>query len=306
MTSQANLDVEKTLTKGLSMYATAGFVIQQQTDLTICCNGRNLYVHKVILRAQSEFFDKACKPDSPFVESRTGIITLNDEDPILVNFMLSYCYTCEANIGLLKYLPAGKKAASARCKWAETETSEKLMRWVLAYALADKYRVVGLKKAAKKAFHSTLATVYFSGSLSPAFFTRLTHKIYETTPNTDAGLRRLAISYASKNIDSLMSHDSFAESMEKIDGFFVDLMRYNFNTRKRGRRCEVCRRDWNVSFEDELQQDEFKCRRCRNTFTIEQWNPKAPPEKWYDLDDIHSSDEEAENEGRPTKRRRVE
>ncbi|KAK8176700.1 hypothetical protein BC567DRAFT_209571 [Phyllosticta citribraziliensis] len=289
------------------MYSTTGFKTKQHTDLTVRCNGEEFYAHKVVLGAQSEFFALAFKHDSPFIEARTGVITLDDEDPILVRFMLSYCYTCEADVGILRDLPAGKKTGdNFYFGIYRKEESEKLMRWVLAYALADKYRVAGLKSAAQGAFHALLSNFYICGTLSPAFFTRLTHKIFETTPSTDLGLRRQAIAYASKHIVSLMSHQRFAESMKNLDGFWPELVRCNIETRKRERWCQVCKRDWNVSFENKLQQNEVQCRKCRNNFSIERWNPQAPPDKWYDEYDIKSSDGEEANIGtQPTKKRRV-
>lgn len=43
-----------------------GFKAKWHTDLTIRCQGREFFVHKIILGAQSQYFRKACDPNSPF------------------------------------------------------------------------------------------------------------------------------------------------------------------------------------------------------------------------------------------------
>lgn len=59
------------LAKKLYAFASEGFKSNQYSDLTIRCRDREFYVHKVIVCSQCDFFANACKPDSPFIVSRT-------------------------------------------------------------------------------------------------------------------------------------------------------------------------------------------------------------------------------------------
>ncbi|KAI4176237.1 MAG: hypothetical protein LQ348_006027 [Seirophora lacunosa] len=60
------------------------------TDLTIICNGHEFRCHKLIVCAQSSFFEAACT--SGFQESFTSKIDLPDEDPYHVFLLLEFLY----------------------------------------------------------------------------------------------------------------------------------------------------------------------------------------------------------------------
>ncbi|KAI9037152.1 BTB/POZ domain-containing protein [Aspergillus affinis] len=62
----------------------------QYTDLTVTCGDRSFQVHKVVVCAQSPFFDAAC--GGQFKESSESRIDLSDEDPEMVERLFQFLY----------------------------------------------------------------------------------------------------------------------------------------------------------------------------------------------------------------------
>jgi len=50
-------------------------------------------VHKKVLCAQSDFFQKAC--EGGFQEASSGVIDLTEDDPDAVRAMVQFCYTVD-------------------------------------------------------------------------------------------------------------------------------------------------------------------------------------------------------------------
>ncbi|KAL1310724.1 hypothetical protein AAFC00_000979 [Neodothiora populina] len=60
------------------------------SDLTVRCHSRQWAVHRAILCSRSSFFDGACS--NQFLEAKTGVIELDEDDEEAVEHMIHYFY----------------------------------------------------------------------------------------------------------------------------------------------------------------------------------------------------------------------
>ncbi|CZT15724.1 uncharacterized protein RCC_01558 [Ramularia collo-cygni] len=134
------------------------------TDFTIICGDKRYEVHRAILICHSAYF-KACFL-SGLREAEQRVIDLKDDPPQAVELMIQYFYDQEYDVGVDE---ESKKAAPY------THST--------VYAVADKYLVPALKALARVKFGLALK----QGVLPPG----ATQHIYESTPETDHGLRDL-------------------------------------------------------------------------------------------------------------------
>ncbi|XMA13707.1 hypothetical protein WAI453_006498 [Rhynchosporium graminicola] len=65
------------------------------SDLTIKCRDRSWKVHRVIVCSQSNVLHAACM--AGFKEAHTGVIDLDNDEPVSVEIMLKYFYTGKYN-----------------------------------------------------------------------------------------------------------------------------------------------------------------------------------------------------------------
>ncbi|KAK8234701.1 hypothetical protein HDK77DRAFT_494118 [Phyllosticta capitalensis] len=289
------MDGSSDLHEGLIEFVVdGGFKAKWHTDLTIRCQGREFFVHKIILGAQSQYLRKACDPNSPFQEAKTGIIDLVDEDPDLVRVMLDFCYSNDLDYSL---------DCQLFCKH-DGFCYRNAMCHARLYAMGDKYQLIRLKDHTAEALK-----LYLEGKLAnekdetqATEFRRLARVVYATTPNTDRGLRDLLLYFASTNIDKLMQERSFKAKIDKIDGFWGELAQYTTETRERSRRCPnpECLKTSIQSFPAWLVRGKYrawlKCPHCKQGNNFAEWNKLRGAEK--DTDSESSSDEETESRKR--------
>ncbi|KAK5726546.1 hypothetical protein LTR17_012669 [Elasticomyces elasticus] len=92
-------------------------------------------MHKIIVCSQSPFFAKAC--DGEFEEAQQGVITLREDDPLVVAAMFSFMYTCD-------YLDDPEPDSK--------EGTSPIVFDVHVHILADKYDLPDLAKLATEKF----------------------------------------------------------------------------------------------------------------------------------------------------------
>ncbi|KAK8205145.1 hypothetical protein IWZ01DRAFT_544778 [Phyllosticta capitalensis] len=283
---------------GLKDHADSGFQSRWNTDLTIYCRGQWFYVHKVIIAAESPFFRKACDPDSPFNEAKTGVIHLHD-DPLFVQVMLVYCYTGEIRSYLFNEWAdnSGKSASD----WDRKDETENGYRHgyccAYIYALADKYQISSLKIKAKDYLHRYLSCFSHCpcDDWDEVIFPKVASKVYKTTPSTDRGLRDVVLEHTRKRFEQLIAFRRAKATMDKIDGFWAEYVQYLGDTESRQRECPGCKKDcWqSVKWWKDLGTDNpeyYPCPYCRRAFTMEEWNKLKDTN--YPGDDTDSSDDE--------------
>ncbi|KAK7533205.1 uncharacterized protein J3D65DRAFT_605750 [Phyllosticta citribraziliensis] len=259
------------LVLGLSKFPYSKFTDKTHTDLTIRCQGREFYAHKIILATKSGFFFKACDPKSPWIEARTGVINLNEEHPVMVEAMLEFCYRGEESSFLDTVV--GKLGGDG----AEAE----LRFYVHLNAMGDKYQIEPLKYHAFRHFEE-LATESFNAQytgygkpITPAGVARIARDILETTHDTDSSsdypLRIFFLCELSQRVDTFRRSKRFTAEADRIDGFWETTSKVNAEFGYRLRHCLVC---------GHLQAEDLRlkvsclilCTRCGQSSNAIAWN----------------------------------
>lgn len=102
-------------------------------------------------------------------EGLTGIIDLPDDDPVFVEALLKHCY-------LTPYTQISTELIGS---------IEPIMFHISVYAIAEKYGITDLKKAACDSFK----LLPYDEEKQVQFIKAVRH-VYETTPDADCGLRQ--------------------------------------------------------------------------------------------------------------------
>lgn len=153
-------------------------------------------------------------------EAYTGIIDLDDDNPIPVEVMLKYFYTGEYNEPINENEGPGLQ----------------LQVQVLTYNLADKYDVPTLMGLAEKRFKTTIDS-------GPAIqdFLFMVADVYAIPTSTNA-LRAIAVNYARKEIQAMMQSPSLEilrATIQDVPEFAFDVLQLFVNAPLRGY-CHSC------------------------------------------------------------------
>ncbi|KAM0805976.1 hypothetical protein BDR22DRAFT_884382 [Usnea florida] len=178
-----SFDPKKSLVEGVESLLGS----EKYSDLTITTQHRSFKVHRAIVCSQSKVLAAMC--DSGFRESSTSILQLEHDDPVTVERMITFLYT-----GWYCYedsLPLAR---------------DHLIADTLVYSIADKYDTKGLKVLAKAKFKD-LAHMAWSCQDYPA----LVAKIFDTTPDTDMGLRDVVGLVCADHIDEILVSETWGE-----------------------------------------------------------------------------------------------
>lgn len=163
---------------------------EKYSDLTITTQTRSFKVHKAIVCTQSKVL--AAMSDSGFKETSTAVLQLEHDDPATVERMLTFLYTGDYD--------AGNPDA------AVGNVGPFLMANTLLYSIADKYDLQGLKSLAKSQFENSARAAWGCGE-----FPAIVAKIFDSTPDTDLGLRDVVSHICAEHIDHVLLSDTWTD-----------------------------------------------------------------------------------------------
>ncbi len=139
-------------------------------------------------------------------EATSGVIQLQDDDPLMLEKMLEYLYT-------------GKYSrASAYRKGYTPEDYSAVYVHIEVYSLGEKYNISGLKNLARHYFGYC---VWFGWNRFD--FSSVIRDVFTSTPESDSGLRNLVLSVAQKNIEALRERKEFDALLKELPEFTLNL-----------------------------------------------------------------------------------
>ncbi|KAK8153547.1 hypothetical protein BKA80DRAFT_313962 [Phyllosticta citrichinensis] len=185
------------------------------SDLIITCQNRKYHVHKLSFKK--------------VFEQGKQVISFDEEDPLAVWLMLSHCYAY-GNWGPAKEL--------SEHGFVGLSLEERLRRTVLAFAIADEYLFLELKRMMVSAFENLMEDLFWKVQAEEAFYLNI--PIYERFIPTlgkaiahimefsgrDDRLRYSALHRVSQHINKLMRWKPFTEELDKIQDFWKHLARF--------------------------------------------------------------------------------
>ncbi|KAI9737356.1 MAG: hypothetical protein M1834_009510 [Cirrosporium novae-zelandiae] len=215
------------------------------SDLTISCGGKEFPVHRAIVCPRSPFFAAAC--DGEFLEAKLQRISLPEDDPEIVECVISYLYTLDycdeeedttGNIivntrGGHNISPVDDQAAAPvdatigndsdtddtiptkshehENPFGHEKKIDPYFRDVRVYALAEKYDIPDLKDVAKSKFLR-----WAENNWSHEAFPTVVREIYESTPASDCGLREVAVQLIFDHVEEVIERKGFRELFEDV------------------------------------------------------------------------------------------
>ena len=182
-----NMASSKNLEKGIASLLDS----EKYSDLTITTKDRSFQVHKAIVCTQSKVL--AAMSDNGFRESSTAILPLEHDDPATVERMVTFFYTSNYDSGNPD-------------NTTKNEVGPILMANTLVYSIADKYDIKGLKTLAQAKFEN-LAFAAWECKDFPA----IVAEVFDTTPDSDLGLRDIVSQICAVHIDEFLANDTWSD-----------------------------------------------------------------------------------------------
>ncbi|RYP39208.1 hypothetical protein DL767_002316 [Monosporascus sp. MG133] len=205
--SLAEVGIAKVLGRWCSYFNADTF-----SDATVRCSGKEFKVHKLVLSAQSEFFSKAFTGD--WKESDSGQIDLEEVDVNVVEAMLHFMYHFDYN---------------------NTHGASTMIFNAQVYSVADKYIIPALKAEAREKFGTAISTGWAMDDFPSAIA-----EVYNSTPESDRGLRDLTVEIARTNINPLRENELFRDVLREIPSFAAEMVISISDTHKKDQKIYRC------------------------------------------------------------------
>ncbi|KAL2002768.1 hypothetical protein VTN02DRAFT_5986 [Thermoascus thermophilus] len=164
------------------------------SNFTIVCGGSEWKVHRVILCAQSPYFQKICK--ECYQEGENRRLELKEEDPDVIQAVLDFLYTGDYETDEIDY---------------SQDVNALINRHVQVYACADKFCISDLKDVAAKKFDEQLSLLLEyvdsnnNNNEKGEVLATIIPEVYSTTPSTDRQLRDILTAKITEALPELLA-----------------------------------------------------------------------------------------------------
>ena len=158
-------------------------------------------------------------------EAENHCIDLPDDDPAAVEAMLEFLYTlkytvdapsdCIHDNGEEQLLPGSGKGL-------EQLSSPQLVFDISMYRVGDKYGIQGLKDLTAEMFATTLG--WDTECIDAQALAALIRLIYDSTPESDQGLRHHVLGYAKRHLKHLLAMEDFKNVLMEVPEFTYQLL----------------------------------------------------------------------------------
>ncbi|KAI7152919.1 hypothetical protein KC349_g8698 [Hortaea werneckii] len=173
----------------------------KHADLTIICQDRQWKAHKVLLCAQSEWFQKACA--EPWKEGKESTITFTEDEPEVVDAMLHWFYEFDYGISQKNKYP--------------------LVLDLRVHVAAQKYLLPNLKHLAATKFEQRAEKEWQSEDFACAIM-----EVYDGHLHIDDALKqtivRIANDHRSQLFVAAKDHEMYKAMVVEIPIFGVDVL----------------------------------------------------------------------------------
>ncbi|ESZ93395.1 hypothetical protein SBOR_6215 [Sclerotinia borealis F-4128] len=175
----------------------------EYSDFIIKCHSRIFHVHRIVVCTQSKPIQAAANGN--FLESVTGILELEDDDPSTVARMINFFYLQDYD-------------DSSTSEEAAKEDYGPLLINTMVYIIGDKYDIPGLQTLAKQKYEKAILTDWNTTSFSASL-----ELLYEELPESNTCLTSLALHTASTHVKELKGRAEFTQLCKSNAAIAYDL-----------------------------------------------------------------------------------